>query len=226
VKAIERLIASAILCAMGCGDGVVPSRLANVPELTAAATETSAAIKATDAVEWDDADALPNVPAWAVDAVFYQIFPERFRNGDPSNDPTHASLEFPDVIPKSWKVSPWTGDWYARADWERESGDDFYDNGVFNRRYGGDLQGVLDKLEYLENLGVNAIYFNPVFYGRSLHKYDGSSMHHVDPHFGPDPSGDFALMAEESSDPASWHWTAADKLFLKLLAEAHARGIA
>lgn len=225
MKAIERLIVAAIVCAVGCGDGLVSSRVRNVPELTAAATETPAAIKATDAIEWDDADTLPAVPAWAVDAVFYQIFPERFRNGDPSNDPTHASLEFPDVIPKSWKISPWTGDWYARADWERESGDNFFENGVFNRRYGGDLQGVLDKLDYLEDLGVNAIYFNPVFYGRSLHKYDGSSMHHIDPHFGPDPAGDFALMDSETSDPASWHWTAADKLFLKLLAEAHARGI-
>ena len=225
MKAFEHIIALALIGAIGCGEGAVPSRVASIPELTPAATATPAVTAVAEAVEWDEAEALANVPSWAVDAVFYQIFPERFRNGDPSNDPTHASLEFPDVIPTSWKVSPWTGDWYARADWERESGDNFYENGVFNRRYGGDLQGVLDKLEYLENLGVNAIYFNPVFYGRSLHKYDGSSMHHVDPHFGPDPAGDFALMAAETSDPASWHWTAADKLFLKLLAEAHSRGI-
>ena len=225
MKAIERLIVSAVIGAMGCGQGGVPSQVAVIPELTTAAVATPATPANAVAVEWGEAETLPNVPAWAVDAVFYQIFPERFRNGDPSNDPTHASLEFPDVIPKSWKISPWTGDWYARADWERESGDNFFENGVFNRRYGGDLQGVLDKLAYLGELGVNAIYFNPVFYGRSLHKYDGSSMHHIDPHFGPDPAGDFALMAEETSDPASWHWTAADKLFLKLLSEAHARGI-
>jgi glycosidase len=176
-------------------------------------------------VTWPEAQSLPNVPAWAGDAVFYQIFPERFRNGDPSNDPTRGSLEFPDATPKSWKISPWTGDWYARADWEQEAGDDFYKNGVFNRRYGGDLQGVLDKLGYLEDLGINAIYFNPVFYGRSLHKYDGVSMHHIDPYFGPSPAADLALIAAETSDPKSWQWTAADKLFLKLLEQAHARGI-
>lgn len=165
------------------------------------------------------------VPHWAADAVFYQIFPERFANGDPSNDPTRESLEFPEFVPENWEISPWTGDWYARAEWEQRLGPNFYENGVFHRRYGGDLQGVIDKLDYLGKLGINAIYFNPVFYARSLHKYDGNSFHHVDPHFGPDPAGDFALMAEETSDPASWHWTAADKLFLELIRKAHARGI-
>ncbi|MEX2092196.1 MAG: glycoside hydrolase family 13 protein [Pirellulales bacterium] len=165
------------------------------------------------------------VPTWAADAVFYQIFPERFANGDPANDPTRESLEAPDGVPKSWKMSPWTGDWYARDDWERALGPNFFENGVFSRRYGGDLQGVIDRLDYLQNLGINAIYFNPVFYARSLHKYDGNSFHHVDPHFGPDPAGDFALMAKETSDPKTWHWTAADKLFLETLRQAHARGI-
>ncbi len=167
-----------------------------------------------------------NVPAWAADAVFYQLFPERFRNGDPSNDPTRASLETPlDRVPETWALSPWTGDWYARAGWEEARGDDFYEDGVFDRRYGGDLQGVLDKLDYLKDLGINAIYFNPVFYARSLHKYDGNTYHHVDPHFGPDPEGDFALMASETSDPATWHTTAADQLFFDLVRAAHARGI-
>ncbi len=169
----------------------------------------------------------PNVPAWAADAVFYQIFPERFRNGDPGNDPTWASLETPveGRVPETWAVTPWTGDWYARAGWETARGEDFYEDGVFDRRYGGDLQGVIDKLDYLRDLGVNALYFNPVFYARSMHKYDGNTFHHVDPHFGPDPAGDFALMATETSDPATWHTTAADQLFFDLVREAHARGL-
>lgn len=169
----------------------------------------------------------PAVPAWAADAVFYQIFPERFRNGDPANDPTRASLETPyeGRVPASWAVTPWTSDWYARAPWEQARGDDFYEDGVFDRRYGGDLQGVLDRLDYLQRLGVTALYFNPIFYGRSLHKYDGNSFHHVDPYFGPDPAGDLALMAEETSDPATWQWTAADRLFLRLVREAHRRGL-
>lgn len=168
---------------------------------------------------------MPTVPSWATDAIFYQIFPERFRNGDRDNDPTHASLEFPDVVPKTWKVTPWTQQWYKRAEWEKQMGDNYYDDGVFHRRLGGDLQGVIDKLDYIQQLGVNVIYFNPVFYARSLHKYDGNSFHHIDPHFGPDPDGDFALMETETSDPKTWKWTSADKLFLSLLQKARKRNI-
>jgi cyclomaltodextrinase / maltogenic alpha-amylase / neopullulanase len=167
------------------------------------------------------------VPDWAKDAIWYQIFPERFRDGDPTNNPTRASLEFPvdGRVPESWAITPWTSDWYARAEWEVEKGPDFYEHGVFDRRFGGDLQGVIDMLPYLDSLGVNALYFNPVFYARSLHKYDGNSFHHVDPHFGPDPAGDFALMAQETADPATWQWTQADLLFLRLVREARARDI-
>ncbi|MAT70000.1 MAG: alpha-amylase [Planctomycetaceae bacterium] len=221
----------------GCSQAEAPDAPANAP--AASSTPADGALPASAVrddnvgavaeqfpqVTWTEAPPLPNVPAWAADAVFYQIFPERFRNGDPTNDPTHASLEFPDLVPASWAVTPWTSDWYARAAWEQEAGESFFDNGVFNRRYGGDLQGVIDQLDYLGELGVNALYFNPVFYARSLHKYDGASMHHIDPHFGPDPAGDLELMAAETSDPATWQWTAADKLFLELIEQAHARGM-
>jgi glycosidase len=159
------------------------------------------------------------------DAIFYQIFPERFRNGDPDNDPTHASLDYPERVPATWRPSSWSADWYARADWEVAAGDDFYDHGVFHRRYGGDLAGVIEKLEYLAGLGINAIYFNPLFYARSMHKYDGNSFHHIDPFFGPDPVGDLELIASETSDAESWHWTSADRLFLELLSEARDRDI-
>jgi cyclomaltodextrinase / maltogenic alpha-amylase / neopullulanase len=128
-------------------------------------------------------------PDWAVDAVWYQIFPERFENGDPANDPTYETLEFGEDVPESWSVRSWTGDWYERSEWEQAMGPSFYHDGVFHRRYGGDLQGVLDRLDYLDSLGINAIYFNPLFWGRSLHKYDGNSFHHIDPHFGPDYGG-------------------------------------
>ncbi|MEM1096241.1 MAG: glycoside hydrolase family 13 protein [Bacteroidota bacterium] len=163
------------------------------------------------------------VPAWVQDAVFYQIFPERFRNGDPTNDPVRASLEYVERAPADWAITPWTGDWYAQAPWEQTMGG-FYES-VFHRRYGGDLQGVIDGLDYLADLGITALYFNPVFYARSLHKYDGNSFHHIDPYFGPDPEGDLALIADETADPETWQWTAADRLFLDLLTEARARGI-
>lgn len=171
------------------------------------------------------AESVRRVPDWAGDAVFYQIMVERFRNGDVGNDPTRASLEFPDIMPENWAVTPWTNQWYRRAEWEQSLGDHFYEDGVFHRRFGGDLQGVLDRLDYLQDLGVTAVYFNPVFYARSLHKYDGSSFHHVDPYFGPDPVGDLAQMAKETADPATWQWTAADRLFLDVVRGAHERGI-
>ena len=163
-----------------------------------------------------------NVPSWAKDAIWYQIFPERFRNGDPSNDPTPAELEIPPS--REWHVSPWTSDWYKLQPWELAHSPNFYDN-VFDRRYGGDLQGVIDKLDYLSSLGITAIYFNPLFEAFSLHKYDASTYHHIDNNFGPDAAGDLALMKTETDDPATWHWTAADKLFLKLIKEAHNRGM-
>jgi cyclomaltodextrinase / maltogenic alpha-amylase / neopullulanase len=187
------------------------------------ATATHEPQSHTPPVASDDPEVARYVPAWVSEAVFYQIFPERFRNGDPKNDPIRESLENVGEIPQTWQITPWSADWYARAAWEREMSDNFYELAIYHRRYGGDLQGVLDKLDYLEDLGVNAIYFNPVFYAKSLHKYDGASMHHIDPYFGPDPAGDLALMAKETSDPKTWQWTAADKLFLQLVEELHRR---
>lgn len=167
------------------------------------------------------------VPDWAKDAVWYQIFPERFRNGDPSNDPTAADLEgaFPDAPALAWRIHPWTSDWYERQDYEKDSPLPFHDL-VQRRRYGGDLQGVIDKLDYLRDLGITAIYLNPVFDSPSAHKYDGRSYHHIDPNFGPDPAGDRALMAGENpGDPSTWVWTSADKLALELIRQCHARGL-
>ena len=203
-------------------DGTAQSEV-SVGQQDAAGSESVSSTQDFQLPAFAEAAPLAAVPEWTVDAVFYQIFPERFRNGDPSNDPTRESLEFPDNVSEAWAISSWTGDWYARAPWERERGNHFFDDGVFDRRYGGDLQGVIDKLDYLQDLGVNTLYFNPVFYGRSLHKYDGSSMHHIDPYFGPDPDGDLELMATETGDSATWKWTAADRLFLDLIEQLHER---
>lgn len=164
------------------------------------------------------------VPSWAADQIWYQIFPERFRNGDPANDPTRESLPNADRMPASWAVTPWGADWYERAAWETELNPDFY-RSVRQRRYGGDLQGVIDRLPYLETLGITGIYFNPIFQARSEHKYDGNLFHHIDPYFGPDPDGDFARIAGEDFESGNWAWTAADSLFLVLVKEAHARGM-
>lgn len=163
-----------------------------------------------------------HVPAWAKDAVWYQIFPERFRNGDVGNDPTVDAVWLPSKRP--WQVSRWEGDWYALQEWEKNTGLGFYDV-VFDRRYGGDLGGIIEKLDYLESLGITALYLNPVFESPSLHKYDASSYHHIDRHFGPDPSSDRLLHRAETDDPSTWVWTAADRQFLELIDEAHRRGI-
>lgn len=168
------------------------------------------------------------VPQWAKSAVWYQIFPERFRNGDPSNDPSVADIAGADPMqpPKQWRVHPWGSDWYRLQDYEIANGEPELWKHMQRRRYGGDLQGILDKLDYLQDLGINAIYLNPVFDAPSNHKYDGASYHHIDPNFGPDPKGDRALMATENpGDPKTWVWTKADELALKLIHEAHARGI-
>lgn len=91
-------------------------------------------------------------PDWVAEAIFYQIFPERFANGDPSNDPPG--------------VAPW-GDLPTRTNF-----------------FGGDLQGILERLDYLQELGVNALYLNPIFDSPSNHKYDTRDYFAVDPAFG------------------------------------------
>ena len=165
--------------------------------------------------------------AWARGIVWYQIFPERFSNGDPSNDPIAA--EILEINPgEPWQISPWTSDWYAFQPWESIKSDDFYaTNTVFARRYGGDIQGIINKLDYIQELGIDAIYFNPLFEAESLHKYDGASYHHIDDNFGPDPVGDKKRLAEakETEESSTWIWTEADRLFLELVKQAHKRNI-
>lgn len=167
------------------------------------------------------------VPDWAKGIVWYQIFPERFRNGDPNNDPTVADIEgsYPHNHPAGWQVHPWTADWYAQQPYEQTTGESIWTH-LQRRHYGGDLQGILDKLDYLADLGVGALYLNPVFESPSLHKYDGATYHHIDPNFGPDPQGDRQLMAAETpDDPTTWVWTSADKLMLELITAVHQRGM-
>ncbi|MDR9852345.1 alpha-glycosidase [Paenibacillus sp. VCA1] len=91
-------------------------------------------------------------PDWVKDAVFYQIFPERFANGDPANDP-EGTL-------------PWGG---------TPKPDNFF---------GGDLQGVIDHIDHLSELGINAVYFTPIFKATTNHKYDTEDYMQIDPQFG------------------------------------------
>ena len=180
---------------------------------------------------------LAKAPQWSKEAVWYQIFVDRFRNGDPNNDPTREDIDgaYPGVTPQSWKVTPWTQDWYKLNDYtaELEGHKDYYGNPIENfsqiaqlRRYGGDLQGVIDKIDYFVELGVTAIYFNPLNDAPTLHKFDARNWRHIDRNFGPDPEKDVATMAAETpDDPSTWQWTEADKMFLELVRLLKAKNI-
>lgn len=116
-------------------------------------------------------------PAWVKDAVFYQIFPERFCNGDPENDV--RSGEYSQAGHKTIR----------RENWDDVPLD--YQEGYCLDFHGGDLAGIQKKIPYLKLLGVTAVYLNPIFTAPSVHKYDCIDYYHVDPHFG----GDEALAA-------------------------------
>lgn len=167
-------------------------------------------------------------PDWSKEVVWYQIFVERFNNGDSTNNPTAATISTASdfrAVPDNWHVTPWTQSWYEEDQWAKDLGNNFYGN-LQLRRYGGDFQGVLNKLDYLQDLGVTALYFNPVNDAPSLHKFDARNWRHMDVNFGPDPEGDMKIMvAENPADPATWQWTAADKQFLQIVDECHKRGI-
>ncbi|MBU2506285.1 MAG: glycoside hydrolase family 13 protein [Bacteroidetes bacterium] len=160
-------------------------------------------------------------PEWAKGIVWYQIFPERFRNGDLSNEPTTDKVfKLSRTVPDNWRVTDWTSNWFEKDEWM----DDENRSDIYLRRYGGDLQGIIDKLDYLKELGIEALYLNPVFDAVSLHKYDGSTFHHIDVNFGPEPVSDQRLIESENPDnSSSWVWTAADSLFLNLIHEVHSR---
>jgi glycosidase len=147
-------------------------------------------------------------PEWARRVVWYDIFPERFRNGSKDNDATEG-------------LRAWTSDWDRLM--PRDEGKMY--PSVFFRRYGGDLQGVIEKLPYLKSLGVGVIWFNPVFQSASLHKYDATDYRHIDDEFG--VAGEYAKTAahEDLLDPATWKFNKSDQVFLDLIRKAHAAGI-
>ena len=176
-------------------------------------------------------------PEWAKEAIWYQIYCDRFRNGDPSNDPIPEDLNgaYPGYVPESWEITPWTQDWYKADPHFKDlvgkvdlAGDTMKVFSMYSRlrRYGGDLQGVMDKIDYLVDLGITAIYFNPLCEGPSEHKFDASAWRHIDNNYGPTPREDLEIMNNETpDDPSTWQMTGADKLFVELIDQLHQRGI-
>jgi glycosidase len=149
-------------------------------------------------------------PQWARHAIWYQIMPDRFRNGSTANDPD--------------PVRPWTSAWFTPAPWEEKDGQTFYEWYVFFRLYGGDIQGIEQKLPYLEKLGVNAIYLNPIFQASTHHKYNAETYLHVDEHLGVVGDYEQILAQEDLLDPATWQWTGSDEVFLRFIEKAHTSG--
>lgn len=160
-----------------------------------------------------------HTPDWAKGAVMYQIFVDRFCNGDESNDV--ESCEYVYIGKPVYRV----------RDWGRNPST--MDVGCF---YGGDLQGVWDKLDYIKSLGVEVIYLNPIFVSPSNHKYDCQDYEHIDPHFGKIVKDGGGLVDKNAADnkeaelyvrrsASRENLEASDAFFAKFVQAVHDRGM-
>lgn len=118
-------------------------------------------------------------PEWAQNAIIYQIFPDRFRNGEPANDQTTDDWFYPDERGHAFPVTPWNTIVPDPMPADPAENPQWYGTWS-NTFYGGDLQGVVEKLDELQALGVTTIYFNPIFDSPSNHRYDGRDYRVVD----------------------------------------------
>ena len=160
-----------------------------------------------------------STPDWAKGAVMYQIFTDRFYNGDKSNDV--ETNEYYYIGDYSQRVTNWNK--YPANMGVREF-------------YGGDLQGVMDKLDYLQDLGVEVVYFNPLFVSPSNHKYDIQDYDYIDPHYGRivDDGGEVLPNGVTDNSQATKYkkrttglknLEASNESFIKLVEELHRRGM-
>jgi glycosidase len=150
------------------------------------------------------------VPDWAPDIVYYYVFPERFRNGNPANDPkpglTRYHQHTVEVHPR-WTDRPY-----------RPNSGDGSDPHFNNDFFGGDLEGLIQKLDHIKELGANTIYMTPVFKASSNHKYDTADYREIDPAFG--SNADFERLTKEAAKrgirvipDTSLNHTGADSLY-------------
>lgn len=146
-----------------------------------------------------------NVPNWAKEAVWYNIFPDRFYNGNHYNDPIFN--EFgpeafkPNILHEQnfveeykWEKSNnvishfdrnrWTSDFREQTIWEKLGEREIDYSLKYARMYGGDLQGIKEKIPYMKELGINAVWLNPVFFSYQNHKYGANDFRHISPDFG------------------------------------------
>ena len=160
-----------------------------------------------------------HVPEWAKGALMYQIFVDRFNNGDPTNDvlgDEYVYIGFPVT-----KVEKW---------------DDRLSVLDVDRFYGGDIQGIWDKLDYLQSLKVEVLYLSPVFVSPSNHKYDCQDYEHIDPHYGVIVKDEGGLVTGDASDNGNAkrysvrtsdreNLEASDEFFVRFVQEVHKRGM-
>ena len=160
-----------------------------------------------------------HAPSWAKGAVQYQIMVDRFRNGNPANDVQNNEYYY--VIGHAQHAENW---------------DDPVTDSDIRVFYGGDLQGVSEKLDYLQSLGVEVIYFNPIFISPSSHKYDVQDYDHIDPHFAViEDDMDHAMQSWEKHNgyapryikrvTSVFNLYASDAYFAHFCDEVHSRGM-
>ncbi len=219
---------------------------------------------------------LTNIPEWAKSSVGYQIYIDTFRNGNVDNDPLFNEFGTDDFSPPSgalrsgtqkkdlvaaiwgdesnpeFSVNEWNSNYETRNTWEENALNEVRN---YTRYYGGDLQGIKEKIGYLKELGVEYIVISSPFYSLSNHKYDTIYFNHVDPYFGNieqtgtqkglsikgkvhnnngdkelnlliyNPKTKRNLLNEDLNDINTWVWTDSDLELASLIKEAHANGL-
>lgn len=179
-------------------------------------------IGASETADWDCAFRITpgfHTPDWAKGAIMYQIFTDRFCNGDLENDVRDGEYLYVNGQPVS-HVDDWS-QYPSALD--------------VNNFYGGDLAGVLSKLDYLKHLGVEVLYFNPLFVSPSNHKYDSQDYDYIDPHFGTIVRDEVCPVGVGQSNRAARGYIArvtdkenleaSNELFCRVVEEAHKRGM-
>lgn len=233
-------------------------------------------LKNVNKFEYSCPGKLTHIPEWAKGSVGYQIYIDSFRNGDVDNDaifnefgtddfsePTgeiRSGTSKRDLVIAYWggnekpqfSLNEWNSNYEEKSEWEENTLNDVQN---YTRYYGGDLEGIIEKLDYIKNLGVEYIILSSPFYSLSNHKYDTIYFNHVDPYFGSmeqtgtvkgldiqakvhnnngdmelnllifNPETDRNLLDEDLRDTRTWVWTDSDLQLASLVKIAHQKGL-